>query len=567
MKKYYFWKSIKNYKWRSIFLRHLLISFLITAIPLCAVALSITGYYITRTDKSQNKYAKTTHSEVVDTFDRIYSNVYRIYSVLITNSHFKNCLMPNKITSKDFLINETNEVLSTLSSYTDTIDELTSIYIYQPSTNYVLSTRSSGVLNMFHDNVWYKQYVDSEMNDTEFFSKGTNNTSSSYTLVKNIYIDNIHCGAIIFNYNINSIYSSLTSKNPDIINTFILYDNKIIMHNNFEYLGQEFKITSLKNRNNLINQTDYDKYTIVTEIKNSLSSDVKFFTTLILFIIAVFLIGIFISSYFFSTHYYKDILEIMSILNETDEYESGENSDEIQQISQNILSVTKQKKQIEHQLETNLKLLRKSQLYTLQQQINPHFVFNTLNLVVNIDRMNNHGSSTNTSRIILLLSDILRFNFRNPNYIISFQDELENIEKYMELQNIRYQNKFNFICDIPFEFTNSKVLKFMLQPLVENSIMHGILKKKPALGTIKIIAYQEKNILYVLVEDDGIGISPEKLKQLNATLSENGLNNEFVGISNVNQRIKLVFGDEYGLSVFSEPQKTVIKISLPIDEN
>ena len=367
---------------------------------------------------------------------------------------------------------------------------------------------------------------------------------------------------MVFNVNIIKLYNTVTAQNPNISNVFILdKNNRILINKNPDIIGTYFDDKLVDHSSN---KTVYEKpqenYRIIAEIKNPVSNELNLIKTILIILSVILLPGIIISSYYFSVHYYKDMLEILSILNENDDSTSETN--EIEKIANNILAIKNRNTQMEHQLENNIKALRKSQLYTLQQQINPHFVFNTLNLVVSIDRMNNK-KLTETSKIILLLSEILRFNFRNPNYIIDFEDEIKYTKMYMELQNIRYLDKFTFICNIPESLLHVSVPKFMLQPLVENSIKHGILKKDSPEGIIKISAYTDLNMLYVSVADDGCGISQERLTFLNSMILNNTVSNEFIGIINVHKRIKLIFGDQYGLSVDSTENGTSVLIKLP----
>lgn len=559
MKKLSFSENIKNYKWLSIFFKHLLTSFLIMAIPIAVVCLSITGFYINTMQEKFEEETATVTKDIGESFEDIHMSLYRIYVSLTSSEDVKSFLMSDKHN----LYDKASSTLSGVLSYTTTLDEITAVHLYSPASRYVLSTRSPAPIDSFYDLTWYTRYLENDCKDLEYTTFDIKTGMPLYCVVKNVYIDNIHCGVVVFSLDTDRIYSKFTGKNPNIVNAVITYKNSIIMHKNYGYIGRDYSEEVLLNpAKNTLNQINFDNYTVVTEMENTLSRDVSFYITIVAVILIIMLISILISSYLFSVNYYRDTLEIITILNEADDTRDSTTS-EIQSISNNVMALVRQKKQIKNQLEENLVLLRKSQLYTLQQQINPHFIFNTLNMIVSIDRMTNKRS-TEISRIILLLADILRFNFRNPNYIISFKDELDNTRKYMELQNLRYKNKFEFIYDIEPELLDESVLKFMLQPLVENSIMHGILTKPSKQGRICINAFKDDKNFVVTVSDDGIGIPADRLKILNSLLETEEINEEFIGISNVNQRIKLVFGKTYGLSVESDSDGTTISISLPI---
>lgn len=562
MKDSFFRKSIKNYKWRSIFLRHLITIFIILAIPVITVSLCFVIYYNQSTDKTITTEANFAISNISDTFNQSQKNVYQIYTTFLSDVHIKNYLFTEENIFSPTILNETNEIMSAMQSYTNTIDELYSIYIYNKKTGYVLSTRSPSYINDFHDTLWYDKFKENNYQNTEF--SHTANSIAMYTIVKNIYIDNIDCGIIVFNIDINSFYNSLTSQSSDINNLFVINeDNKILISRNFNILYSDFNDKLMSHCDeNTVYRTNIENYSVICEITNPKFSDMTYFSTLIFVVFFLVLAGIFISSYFFSANYYRDFIEILSILNDDQDQNTDYQHNEIEYIQSNLHKMKSKNQQIEHQLENNMKALRKSQLYTLQQQINPHFIFNTLNLIVTIDQMKNK-TQTETQKIILLLSDILHFNFKNPSYIISFEDELKYLKKYIELQNIRYENKFNFNCSIPEHILKTPVLKFMLQPLVENSIKHGILKTESMRGTITLDANTVDDKLYVKITDDGVGIAKERLKLLSRFLTLNQKSNDFIGLCNVNSRIKLVFGDMYGVSVKSDQNGTEVLIILP----
>lgn len=201
-------------------------------------------------------------------------------------------------------------------------------------------------------------------------------------------------------------------------------------------------------------------------------------------------------------------------------------------------------------LKANTELMYKAQINALQSQINPHFLFNTLEALkwLSIDM---NGYANDIEKYIVMLEKIIRAGINNHINIIPFEEEVQLTKNYVNLMHLRYKNRFCVEYDIENEIGSCSTIKFLLQPLVENCIKHGFSNIDSG-GTIKIKAYSESSLIYVTISDNGEGISQEKLLELKEKLSgEIEETGEHIGIYNVNARIKLLYGDAYGLSIES----------------
>ena len=188
---------------------------------------------------------------------------------------------------------------------------------------------------------------------------------------------------------------------------------------------------------------------------------------------------------------------------------------------------------------------KQAELESLQAQINPHFLYNTLECI-NWKALA-HGEKE-ISQMILALSEMFRFNLSGKTKETSLSEEIQNIRNYLLLQKKRFQDKLDFFIDIPDELLEIRVLKFTLQPLVENSIHHGV-GNIEGNGKVYIIGedYNEEIRLYVI--DNGNGIDEELMKRiLNGEERGSQTRGHGKGVFNVNERIKLHFGEEYGLT-------------------
>lgn len=238
--------------------------------------------------------------------------------------------------------------------------------------------------------------------------------------------------------------------------------------------------------------------------------------------------------------------------------------DELGQMGRTVNEMTLSISQLLTETKQMYEQQKNIELSLLQSQVNPHFLYNTLDSIRWMAVVQkNEGIEHMVQRLINLLKNIAK----GTQDKIALSEEIALLEDYIEIQNIRYMGAFTFVNKVPEELLNCRIVKFTLQPLVENAIFHGI---EPAeqWGEILLTAREEDGCLIVSVRDDGVGIPPEKLKTILSGYdkpSRSGLSG--LGIANVHQRIRLVYGSPYGLSVDSEVGVyTKIDIRLPIEE-
>lgn len=195
--------------------------------------------------------------------------------------------------------------------------------------------------------------------------------------------------------------------------------------------------------------------------------------------------------------------------------------------------------------------LRISEFNSLQAQINPHFLYNTMDM---INWLAQQGRPHEVSEAIQNLSRFYKLTLSRKQSLSTIQDEVEHVTIYVSLQNMRFDGNIDFIVDIPDELLEHSIPKLTLQPVIENCILHGIMEKKEKKGTIVLTSWQEESSIVILISDDGIGIPPEKLKNI---LSEKqisaGAPGTNIAIYNTHRRLQLIYGAAYGLKYTSTP--------------
>ncbi|REK71838.1 sensor histidine kinase [Paenibacillus paeoniae] len=241
----------------------------------------------------------------------------------------------------------------------------------------------------------------------------------------------------------------------------------------------------------------------------------------------------------------------------------------IDEVGQLIISYNRMSSRIENltdEVKKNESLKKEADMLALQAQINPHFLYNTLSSVHWMALMKGEGRIAD---MVGSLSDFLRFSLNSGQEYCTVNQEISHIDNYVNIQSIRYPDKFQYEADIPSELLEKRMLKLLLQPLIENAMIHGILKRD-GLGHISVRALAEHERITFIVEDDGIGMSTERVEELRSRIASK-LESEDAsssggsyGLRNVHSRLMLHYGMEAGLQIESEQGRgTKVTFTIP----
>jgi two-component system sensor histidine kinase YesM len=213
--------------------------------------------------------------------------------------------------------------------------------------------------------------------------------------------------------------------------------------------------------------------------------------------------------------------------------------------------------------------LKKAELKALQAQINPHFLYNTLDTIVWMAEANN---TEQVIELVRALSSFFRIALSKGKDWISIRQEIEHVRSYLAIQKMRYRDILDYKIEVDEDLLDGTILKLTLQPLVENALYHGIKNKRDG-GTIIVRAQRvSTNLIRLEVQDDGVGFTPFKLAQIRTMLNDDSgeisLKEGGFGLENVNKRIKLYYGKQYGLYVHSEYLGgTQVVARIPLQDN
>lgn len=234
---------------------------------------------------------------------------------------------------------------------------------------------------------------------------------------------------------------------------------------------------------------------------------------------------------------------------------------EVRHLGKTIRSMVREMKHLMSDIVREQESKRKSELDALQSQINPHFLYNTLDAIVwMIENENYRDAET----MVTSLARLFRISLSKGRNIVTVSDELKHVQNYLIIEKMRFKNKFEFTIEAEPETRACSTIKLIVQPLVENSIHHG-LESMDEDGEIRVRAYRRGEDLYIDVTDNGLGMPKEQAESLlkEGTVTVHGKGSG-IGLKNVQERIRLYFGREYGLTILSEPDEgTTVRIHLP----
>jgi len=306
----------------------------------------------------------------------------------------------------------------------------------------------------------------------------------------------------------------------------------------------------------------------IESLTMQLNKQVSSFIFLIIIIVALIVAVVVIVTALILNSITKPIGKLCKV---TDQISEGDFSvrtqvntrDEIAVLGESVNDMTEKLEVMVNKIKEDERKMRYAELRLLQEQINPHFLYNTLDTIVWLIEGNDSNNAVN---MVVFLSDFFRLVLSKGKEYITIQEEELHIVSYLKIQQARYRDILEYEIHIDPELYPFKILKLTLQPLVENSLYHGI-KYKRAKGKITITGHLVENKIYLAVEDNGVGMEPEKLEKLRVEILrpckeiETGF-----GLANVNERIRMNFGVEYGMTIDSvKGEGTCIRIVLPAE--
>lgn len=561
----------KSYGKQSIFYKYWKKILLYTMIPFTLLCLSV--YTVVSHNSEQKLFANATSEfeKSLLLLNDEFSALNNSFLSLITDEYIALFMVSPSTESafySDFKI--TDNIKYSLKSRTASSDSIKNIDLYSYTNNYVFSSKAMGYIPLNETTKWIEQFAaqnkqialfpDPEYGIRVVFSTGMyqNTKDGLISICLNNNILN----------NINTFSADTTLCLYDKTNERTLIgDSSLAQYFN---LTQENSQTRQKNEYLYHAETEFDDIYLLAKCKtppNEAGASVLF---IIISCIIISLILSIVLSFYLSMQLYKSIAVITAEIQKNfgENGITGGSANELKYISLKLLELDSKNKATEKELVNKISSLRLYQTIMLQNQFNPHFIFNTLNSITMI-LMNQDLTDDRPVDMLALLSKLMRGAVNTEHYIISLENELKYSQTYIELEKIKQNDNFDIEYNIDNELLSQYTIKFILQPILENAFEHGI-KKLPSSERGKIsltICRQNDNIL-ISISDNGPGMSEDTLAKLLKQLKEEDLlSSRHIGLCNTNNRIRIYYGEGYGInSIDSNENGTTVTILIPYEQ-
>ncbi|WP_105614679.1 sensor histidine kinase [Vallitalea okinawensis] len=478
-------------------------------------------------------------------------------------------------------------VYNFLSSLENTKPYIKSIYIYYDASSEKFICTNKEIVNIkeFYDTEWYNSYMKNK-SDKEFWAETRYikrfEKDPGYDVVSVYKVLPSSHGVAVMNLSasyINQILCDLTNYDDqkllvtDELGNILFSNTESMTIENLNQITsseEQFFDMRSNNRRYIVHKLESDVYgwqyiSIVPAIT-------LYKIPIIMGIICcLLLITSFILSYFIVYHQTKkNYILINNMIDIIDAAENGKSlpimstkSDDLYAyITENILKTFIEQNYFKTQLSEKKYKYRTMELLALQSQMNPHFLNNTIENI-SWKAIKIVGKPNQINFMLENLSDILKYSLSNPKELVSVDEELSYTKCYVTLMQARYKNKFTMDYRIDSKSYDKKIIKLILQPLIENSIYHGI-KVKNQPSQIRVRIFNRGNRLHIIVIDTGQGMAKERLIEVERDLLIEEHNYKHIGINNTYHRLKLAYDNDFIFKVRSkEKVGTIIKISIP----
>lgn len=570
------WSAIKSYKFNSLLAKNFIFVFVLVTLPLLLV-LGI----------NYNKYNREINTRVMNmNGELLEKNVVVTDNIMASVLDLLDTMSQLEVVTDIVQMSETAKTYETKANLTVALLQerillnnfLTATSIYSDKTDMLVTEKGYQKINEIRDKEkWYAIHKQRPMDDTVIL---VNQDNSIFLCGPIRNEEGERVGLMVLNVELQRIQNFLESQNVPRRGLFFITDisGQTMYCNDQDFFSwdaeavreYESTIKGIKpGETKLLGGRDKRivsvmdsihkswRYAFITEMpeyKEETQSLRDFLITSVL----VGLIASSLATYIITYLTYRPMRKIISVIKNPQlhwsEKEASKEANEMLFITSNILADADDAKSITEELEGRVLALRQAQFRALQFQIDPHFLYNTLE-TIKWRAVEDMGLGNRTSKMLTKVARLYRLGLENDDVIVSVGEELNFLKLYIEIVRIRFGDSIQFHLDVDESLYDCKIIKMCLQPIVENAIHHG-LRPKDYHGNITVSAYCEDDNLCISVTDDGQNTNPSALRELNERLKTGtGFEASKVGLRNVNERIKLIYGRKYGVSIdLTEPQ-------------
>lgn len=586
--------QINNLPIRYKLISHFLI---ISIIPIICLGMLINWTVGRVVEEHVNKNTLQLISKVNETLEHYITNMQRITYFISYNDRIQDFLdTDHSAPSQDEY-----EIQRYLRHFTTLLPEVAGIVVVNTAGEYVSNELYAPTSSNLTEESWYKEAVDNKgifkiigQPKGRSLSSLVNYKNDEVVSVVRAVIDPISqevVGVILIDLKVRTIAETLVDVRlgktgyltviDDQNRSIYQPDDPLIENIPIEWLKDKRSGTFSKEVDSqklqfIYQRSPYSEWTIIgvfpTEETILEIKEIQFYLVVFVFIILLFGFPV---SYVLSNSISKPIGQLMKFMRKAERGELGvryieKRDDEIGMLGRSFNKMLKQINELLRLTERHERQKREAEFRSLQANINPHFLYNTLDT---IQWMARKQKANDVAEVVESLAKLFRIGLSKGRDMITLDKEIEHIESYLLIQKTRYREKLQYQIHVDEHVRSLYVLKFILQPIVENAIYHGI-KERRGPGQITVNAQLKGEMLLLVIQDDGAGMSESQLQEIRLALKDAVRRTENqgetkhkkgYGLLNVQARIILAFGDEYGITIESEEKVgTRIEMLLPI---
>lgn len=567
---------IKDYRFSSIFIKYFLLLFICLVVPVSVLSVRYSRKLRENTDEEILQRNEATLLQAYDNVNAAVSTTKNtVYS--LTRSSSVQYLATRSSINEDTTGNRDNllEMISLIRNANDYID---SIYLYFSNSQDVISETGVSSIEDFSDREIFED-IPADMQDRTVLVSRVKGDKYPY-LLSVLHVIKLgrgnNVGLAVINIDVEKLGDyigsgkyRITDDSPkllifnDAMETLVYSDEYRLYQNSEDLVAlKQFKDTQTPFSSfcrlwgtsyivsGVYSPDDGLRYLYLSTIEDYAEKNRAADTWMKNAIIVVSIVCL-ILALVLAVWVYRPILKTidnLSAVSMLTQWDRKEHVDEIEAIQRSILSAKKERDDLNEQVKERLVSLHNAQICALQTQIDPHFLFNTLEVIGNAAALMFNGENQVTD-MIYTLSKMMRISLSNENYLVPLEEELEHVRLYVKIVDFRYHGRISLHQEIPESLYQERIVKLTLQPLIENSIQHGLARKRDN-GEIWLRGEKQNNDIFLYISDNGTGVTQKELEELKVRLQTTyTTGSSHIGMQNVNQRLKLIFGEEYGLSV------------------
>jgi two-component system, sensor histidine kinase YesM len=558
----------------------ILLAMLSTLIPLLIVG-SFSYFYMNKV--IENKISETTTNllSLIDwNINTIVNDIQSSGEILYASNDSQDFLKQKDLTKEAYVTQgETRDLLITISSNNPYIN---AVYLGNENNEYLqLSQGQSVYYGNIYEHIrgtdWFKEIMKKDLYGT-WFHDDVNFIESSNLLTYGRPIKDLQTldviGMMIFSVD-KAIFKDMF-KDIEQDGEIIILDKGNMIYSNSEDKVKSNKMVELINasegKNSEMVSLNDEKYIVnldVNKVTNwkivsimpykSIVKEFDFIRKVSVILLIITLLIATFSALLISNKITKQLLLLRDVIKKMRKREklyniSFDPEDEVGKIGYQFIHLYNRNNELMVELYESQIKEKEAELRTLQSHINPHFLYNTLN---SIFWMAEKAKMKSIAKMAIHLANIFKLTLNDGEYITSVKNEIDQVKSYLDIQNIRYDNRIQYQINVDEDLYDERMIKLLLQPLVENAVYHG-LEMKPGNWEIIINGKQEEHSLVFEVMDNGIGFDPGRVLEQKTGYA----------IKNINERIGLQYGPDYGLTIHSEEGKgTTVLIRIGLDIN